>query len=119
MSAPLQGKHFVWRCTIDGPALEFPLKISSLIDNGCHLILIHPDLVTHLGLTPVLLPTPEVVDIAIKSIKNKSQLELSHFVFYLQPLLMVFGRRNVYVTLLHLDFPCLLSSVFPFSHIII
>src|SRR5271163_4612601 len=27
VSAPLQGKHFVWKCTIDGSALEFPLKI--------------------------------------------------------------------------------------------
>ena len=78
--APLKCKHFFWKCLIDGPSSEFPLKVSSLVDNGCHLVLIHPDIVSKLGLTVFKLPVPEPVDIAIKDSKQKKKMELVDFV---------------------------------------
>ena len=78
--APLKCKHFVWNCFIDGPLSEFPLKVSSLVDNGCHLVLIRPDIVEKLGLSILHLETPETVDVAIKNRKEKEKMILKEFV---------------------------------------
>src|SRR5277367_4221620 len=78
--APLKCKHFVWKCFVDGPLTEFPLRTTSLVDNGCHLVLIRPELVAYLGLLTDALQTPELVDVAIKDTKTKKKLLLSHFV---------------------------------------
>ena len=78
--APLKCKHLVWSCFIDSPLTEFPLKISSLIDNGCHLILIRPDIVKKLGLHISTLKQPETVDVAIKNRKEKLKIELNQYV---------------------------------------
>jgi hypothetical protein len=78
--APLKCKHFVWRCFVDGPSTEFPLKISSLIDNGCHLVLICPDIVEKLGLPTFSLPNPEPIAVAIKDSKKKKRMFLNKFV---------------------------------------
>ena len=40
--APLKCKHFLWRCLIDSPSEKFALKVSFLVDNSCHLVLICP-----------------------------------------------------------------------------
>ena len=37
-------KYCVWQCMIDRPAVEFIMKVSSLIDNSSHMVLIHPQL---------------------------------------------------------------------------
>jgi len=79
VSPPFKSKHFVWKCTIDGPAAEFPLKFSSLIDNSCHLVLIHPDTVSRLGLPVLSLPEPEVVNIVISS-SSSQPMSLSEYV---------------------------------------
>lgn len=65
VSVPKKSKHYIWKCTIDGPTVEFPVKTTSLIDNGAHIVLIHPDLVTKLGLQLLLLPSPEIVDVEL------------------------------------------------------
>ena len=78
--APLKCKHFVWNCLIDGPLTESPLKVSSLVDNGCHLVLIRPDIVEKLGLPILHLETPEPVDVAIKNRKEKEKMILEDFV---------------------------------------
>ena len=78
--APLKCKHFVWKCFIEGPSTEFPLKISSLVDNGCHLVLICPDIVEKLGLSTFTLPTPEPIAVAIKDSKEKNKMILDKFV---------------------------------------
>jgi hypothetical protein len=78
--APLKCKHFIWKYTIDSPLLEFPLKLSSLVDNGCHLVLIRPDIVEHLGLPILTLKTLEIIDVAIKDCKRKKKMELKMFV---------------------------------------
>ena len=78
--APFKCKHFVWKCSIDGPLPEFPLTISSLVDNSCHLVLIRPDIVEKLGLNVFSLETPELINVAIKDCKEKKKLELDKFV---------------------------------------
>ena len=78
--APFKCKHFVWSCLIDSPLLEFPLKFSSLIDNGCHLVLIRPNIVAKLGLPISTFKEPETVNIAIKDRKEKQKIEPNEFV---------------------------------------
>ena len=78
--APLKCKHFIWQCLIDGPSTEFPVKVSSLVDNSCHLVLIHPNIVHTLGLNIFTLKEPEPIDVAIKNSKQKKKLELKEFV---------------------------------------
>ncbi|KAF8808581.1 hypothetical protein BYT27DRAFT_7255381 [Phlegmacium glaucopus] len=74
-----KSKHYVWHCMIDGPAVEFPLKSASLIDNGAHMVLIRPELVIKLGLCIYTLPNREIVDVAI-STSCKKEISLSTFV---------------------------------------
>ena len=76
---PFKSKHYVWKCTIDGTLDEFPLKFSTLIDNGAHMVLIRPDTVKKLGLPSFPLPEPEEVDVAISSSHSTKKI-LSHFV---------------------------------------
>ena len=78
--APLKCKHFIWRCFVDGPSTKFPVKVSSLVDNGCHLVLIRPDIVAKLGLRTFPLPSPEPIDVAIKDVKKKKKMVLENFV---------------------------------------
>ena len=47
---PLKSKHFIWNCSLTGPSVTFPVTKPSLIDNGCHMVLIRPDIVEELGL---------------------------------------------------------------------
>jgi hypothetical protein len=78
--APLKCKNFIWRCFVDGPSTEFPIKFLSLINNGCHLVLIRPDVVKKLGLPTFTLPSPEPIDVAIKDSKKKKKMVLESFV---------------------------------------
>ena len=80
VSIPKKSKHYIWKCAIDGPAVEFPVKTMSLIDNRAHIVLICPDLVTKLGLHLSLLPALEIIDIALNSPTKKTQKALTHFV---------------------------------------
>lgn len=92
-----KSKHYVWKCSVDSPAVEFPIKTTSLIDNGAHIVLIHPDLVKKLGLKISLLPSPEVVDVALNSpTEKKTQKELTHFInFWLSSLDGLWTSRSV------------------------
>jgi hypothetical protein len=49
----------------------------ALIDNGAHLVLIHPDLAAELGLKKFHLCEPELVDVALKNANTKIRCELS------------------------------------------
>ena len=99
--APFKCKHFVWKCLIDGPLLEFPLTISSLVDKSCHLVLIRPDIVEKLGLNVFSLKTPELIDVAIKDCKRKKKLELKKYV------ILSTGHQNVFEPSLHTIYACL------------
>ena len=76
---PFKSKHYVWKCKIDSPADEFPLTVSSLIDNGAHMVLIRPETVHHLALPTFLLPKPEIIDVAVSS-SSSTKKTLTHFV---------------------------------------
>ena len=76
---PFKSKHYVWKCSINAPADEFPIKVSTLIDNGAHMVLIRPETVKQLGLPSFPLPHPEEVDVAISSSSSTKKV-LSHFV---------------------------------------
>jgi hypothetical protein len=76
---PFKSKHYVWKCKIDGPADEFPLTLSTLIDNGAHMVLIRLDTVQRLGLPTFLLPKPEIIDVPVSS-SSSTKKTLSHFV---------------------------------------
>ncbi|KAF9568677.1 hypothetical protein CPC08DRAFT_605382, partial [Agrocybe pediades] len=79
--SPLKAKHITWDALIDSPALEFPVKLKTLIDNGSHLVLIRPDVVTKLGLTPSPLSEPLSVGVALSNGK-KEAVALSEFVSF-------------------------------------
>ena len=66
----IKSKHFIWNCTLTGLAVTFPVTKSSLIDNGCHMVLIRPDIVDLLGLEIFTLDQPELVDVAISFSKS-------------------------------------------------
>lgn len=76
---PFKSKHFVWNCTIDGPTVELPIKISTLIDNGAHMVLIHLQLVSQLKLPIFELPQPELIDVSMSSSTTK-QFSLTTYV---------------------------------------
>lgn len=65
VSAPLKSKHLRWSCLVPGRNVDFPVPVSALIDNGCHLVLIRPELVDELGLTRLKLQKPEIVSVAL------------------------------------------------------
>jgi hypothetical protein len=76
---PFKSKHYVWKCKIDGTLDKFPLTVSTLIDNGAHMVLIRPETVKQLGLASFPLPQPETIDVAISS-SGSTKKTLSHFV---------------------------------------
>ena len=93
---PFKSKHYVWKCMINGPADEFPVKVSTLIDNGAHMVLIRPETVKQLGLPTFPLPHPETVDVAISSSVSTKKI-LSHFVkFKATSLDGIWTSRTVY-----------------------
>ncbi len=78
---PLRSKHFVWKCNIDGPKVDFPITVSTLIDNGAHVVLIRPEIVQKLELPIHKLNQPECIDVAIDSSNKEKKLqELSSYV---------------------------------------
>lgn len=79
VSAPVKSKHLIWHCQIHGLTTDFPVKTRALIDNGAHLVLIHPDLVDKLKLKKRRLHTPEPVDVALNNGLN-SRSELHEYV---------------------------------------
>ena len=80
---PLKSKHFIWNCILNGPAVTFPVNKPTLIDNGCHMVLIHPDVIKELGLPIFALKEPEIVDVAISFSKSgitRKKHSLVHYV---------------------------------------
>ena len=80
---PLKSKHFIWNCSLTGPSVTFPVTKPSLIDNGCHMVLIRPDVVEELGPPIFALKEPETVDVAIsfsKASVTRKKHSLVHYV---------------------------------------
>ncbi|KAJ3906212.1 hypothetical protein F5879DRAFT_1071548, partial [Lentinula edodes] len=66
VSAPFRVPHLRWKCHVSGPKAQLPVIVNSLIDNGAHLALIHPDLADRLGYPRLRLPQPEKVSAAFQ-----------------------------------------------------
>ncbi|KAF7339146.1 Reverse transcriptase-RNase H-integrase [Mycena venus] len=73
-------EHLSWRCLIEGPNSTFALQINSLIDNGCHLVIIDDMLATKLGLQRFTLHEPEPVSLAIADSSSDSTTFLTEYV---------------------------------------
>ncbi|KAF9537344.1 hypothetical protein CPC08DRAFT_738882 [Agrocybe pediades] len=71
VSAPLKSKHLIWEALIDSPALDFPVKLKTLIDNGSHLVLVRPDVVERLQLKSTPLREPLRVSVALGNGKKE------------------------------------------------
>ena len=74
VSLPICGKHLVWECQVHSMTEDFPVKTCALIDNGMHLVLIHPELVSCLGFKKYRLQKPELVDVTFNNQKSKTKL---------------------------------------------
>ena len=64
-NSPFSSGHLAWRCRIDGPSVPEPLTVTTLIDNGSHLVLIDERLVRRLGLKRRKLPVPRKARLAM------------------------------------------------------
>ena len=114
---PLKSKHFIWNCTLTGPAVTFPINKPSLIDNGCHMVLIRPDLVDELGLPILTLENPEHVNVAISFSKAAlpANTKLLYIMLNFVPLLLIlFFILAPFTLLFALAFACLLFLGFCF-----
>ena len=80
ISPPLCLKHFVAKFQIFVDHLDFPLTYVFLVDNGAHLVLIHPEVPDELRLQHHPLKKPEIVSVAIEDGKKKKKMTLYHFV---------------------------------------
>ena len=80
----IKSKHFIWNCSLTGPSVTFPVTKPSLIDNGCHMVLIRPDTVEELGLETFSLKQPELVDVAISFSKSGIQRKKRSLVNYVK-----------------------------------
>jgi hypothetical protein len=79
----IKSKHFIWDCSLTGPAVTFPILKPSLIDNGSHMVLIRPDVVKELDLPIFTLQQPEEVNVAISFSKagiTREKHSLVHYV---------------------------------------
>ena len=79
VSTPIRSKHLVWDCQVHGLLTDFPVKTQALINNGAHVVLIHPDLIAKLSLRKYCLHKPETVDVAMNN-EQKSRSELYKYV---------------------------------------
>jgi hypothetical protein len=79
VSAPLKVPHIFWSCNVLTPNDDTVL-VKALIDDGAHLVLIHPDLVKRLSLRTFNLPRPERVEVAMDSDSKKQTFSLCSFV---------------------------------------
>jgi hypothetical protein len=86
---PLKSKHFIWNCSLTGPAVTFPVTTPSLIDNGCHMVLIRPDTVEKLGLPIFALKEPKIVNVTISFSASHGKTNLLYIMLNLVPFLRI------------------------------
>ena len=79
VSPTLCKKHLILKFQIAAQHLDFPLKFNAMLDNGAHVLLIHPDTVSELQLECFKLKKPKKVSIAISN-KKKETMTLVDYV---------------------------------------
>ncbi|KAJ7785793.1 hypothetical protein B0H16DRAFT_1753716 [Mycena metata] len=65
VSSKFRTPHLYWDFRMEGPNTNLPISVHGLIDNGAHLVLIHPDVVDRMGLKRRRLHKPEDVEVAM------------------------------------------------------
>jgi hypothetical protein len=65
--------HLIWDFRMEGPMSNLPIQVHGLIDNGSGLVLIHQDIVDHLGLRRHLLHEPVPVSAAFTNSADHHQ----------------------------------------------
>ncbi|KAG6824333.1 hypothetical protein H0H92_007167 [Tricholoma furcatifolium] len=76
--APLSVLHLRWECTMAGPGVPEPIAVSSLLDDGSHLVLIEESLVDRLCLRRFCLHEPFEVAVALDN-DSKRTTHLSEY----------------------------------------
>ena len=76
VSVPLKCEHLLWNCILNGP--KGSITVTALIDSGAHMVLMRPTLAARLGLTPLPLPTPENVNVALS--QTNAPTAFTHYV---------------------------------------
>jgi hypothetical protein len=73
-------QHMLWHCSTFSSDYAFPVPISALIDNGSHLVLIHPEYVQKLALPRHKLARPISVELAMHGQQKRGVFELLDYV---------------------------------------
>jgi hypothetical protein len=76
VSAPLKCDHLLWNCVLNGP--KGLLTVTALIDSGAHLVLMRPNIAARLGLSPIPLANPEIVNVALS--QTTANAAFTHYV---------------------------------------
>ena len=79
VSPTLHKRHLILKFQIAAQHLDFPLKFNAMLDNGAHVVLIHPDTISELQLERFKLKKPKKVSIAISD-KKKETMTLVDYV---------------------------------------
>jgi hypothetical protein len=79
VSFPYKTPHLFGTFLMEGPAVEFPISVRALIDDGSHLVLITPELIDRLDLRRCRLHVPETVDVALSD-SSTSQRTFTEYV---------------------------------------
>ena len=81
MSPTLRKKHLMLKFHIAAQHLDFPSKFNAMLDNGTHVVLIHPDTISELQLEHFKLKKPKKVSIAISDKKKETMTLVDYIKF--------------------------------------
>jgi hypothetical protein len=73
-------QHMIWHCSTFSANETFPVPLSALIDNGLHLVLIHPDYIQKLTLPRQKLACPISIELAMHGKQKCGVFELQDYV---------------------------------------
>jgi Aspartyl protease len=103
VSPTLHEKHLILKFQIAAQHLDFPLKFNAMLDNGAHVVLIHPDTVSELQLKRSKLKKHKKVSIAISN-KKKETMTL---VDYVKFSVIMPELQSLFLLSSHLVYVCL------------
>ena len=96
VSLMFREKHLTQKFKIAAQNLDFPLIFKALLDNGAHVVLIHPDTVEKLKLERFKLKKPENVSVAISDGKKETMTLFDFVKFSISSLDNAWTSRTVF-----------------------
>ncbi|KAG6864278.1 hypothetical protein C0991_010863, partial [Blastosporella zonata] len=72
--------HLFWDCLVESSTSLSPLRVTALIDNASHLVLIDQTLANKLSLRPFKLADPQHINLAMSSLGENAGILLTHYV---------------------------------------